>query len=328
MKICIIGSSGHWSYALNELPSHELAGVCPGFDGEDMSGVILALGKHGISAPLFGSVDELLECHPDVTVINTRFDLNSVYTAECLRRDIYVFSEKPLAITYDGLDEITRAATGSKAFVSAMFGITYEPWCIAVRNALPQIGDIRMMNGRKSYKLGRRAEFYKNRETFGGIIPWVAIHAVHWMYAASGLRFTEVMAYTDNTSNNGHGDLETAAACIFRMENGAIASVTADYFRPDSAPTHDDDRLRIVGDLGVIEYQSGKVTLIGKDGVQELELPEGEDVFRLFIDRISDGVSGVSMEESISITEAVLAARDSADSGRAAVIGGSHLKTT
>ena len=322
MKICIIGSSGHWQYTLDEMKNHELVGVCPGFDGEDMNGVVSEFAKRGINTRICGGFDELLPANPDIAVINTRFDLNSVYTAECLRRNIYVFSEKPLAVTHEGLDSIINAASDSKAFVAAMFGITYEPWCIAVRNTVPRIGEIRMMNGRKSYKLGHRAEFYKNRSTFGGIIPWVSIHALHWMYATSGLTFKEVMAYTDNTSNNGHGDLETASACIFRMENGAIASVTADYFRPDGAPTHDDDRLRLAGDNGVIEYQNGRVLLITADGTEEIEQPDGKEVFRLFIDRIADGVSGVSMEESISITRAVLAARDSADSGMAVKIDG------
>ncbi len=33
------------------------------------------------------------------------------------------------------------------------------------------IGEIRLLNTQKSYKLGRRGENYKSREVYGGTIP-------------------------------------------------------------------------------------------------------------------------------------------------------------
>ena len=32
MNICIIGGSGHWSYALRQLKEHRVVGIAPGFD--------------------------------------------------------------------------------------------------------------------------------------------------------------------------------------------------------------------------------------------------------------------------------------------------------
>ena len=173
-----------------------------------------------------------------------------------------------------------------------------------------------MLNGRKSYKLGTRPDFFKAKDTFGGLIPWVGIHAIHWIYALGGLKFKSVVATTDNSVNFGYGDLETTSACIFTMENGAIATVTADYFRPSGASTHDDDRIRVVGTKGIVEYQCGKVTLIDENGARELEMLPKKDVFALFLDRISGKDAGVSMEESIYITKVALKARESADSGK------------
>ena len=201
-----------------------------------------------------------------------------------------------------------------------MFGITFEAWCETLKEAVKNIGEIRMLNGRKSYKLGTRPDFYKSKETFGGIIPWVGIHAIHWIYASSGLKFKSVIATADNIVNNGNGDLETASACIFTMENGAIATVTADYFRPSTADTHDDDRIRVVGTKGIVEYQCGKVTIIDENGTRELELLPAKDVFALFLDRISGKDVGVSMEESLYITKVALKARQAADSGQCVII--------
>ena len=55
------------------------------------------------------------------------------------------------------------------------------------------VGQIRLMNAQKSYKLGRRNEFYKIRSTYGGTIPWVGSHAIDWLYWFSGEKFESVL---------------------------------------------------------------------------------------------------------------------------------------
>ncbi len=309
MKIAIIGNSGHWAYCLNELKNHTVVAVVNGYDGEDMTSLYATLEKNKIEYTPVKDFSEALAKNPDIAVINTRFDLNGKYTLECLKRNIYVFSEKPLATDFEMLEEIKNVK--SDAFAVAMFGISYEPWCETFKKHVSKVGNIRMINCRKSYKLGTRPEFYKHKEFFGGIIPWVGIHALHWCYDITGLKFGKTCSVTNNEFNNGHGDLETAAAAVFEMENGCITTVTADYFRPQSSSTHDDDRMRIVGTNGILEYMQGKVTLINANGEQELSLEKTKDIFKLFVDRISDGKSGISPEESIYITEIALKANKS-----------------
>lgn len=304
MKIAIIGASGHWAYALNELKNHTVVGICPGFQGENVQIVKEALKKNGIFGEIYNNFDEILEKEPEIAIINTRFDLNAKFTKRCLEKNIYVFSEKPLAITKEDLEEIKNVKTN--AFVSCMFGISYEGWCLTIKDAVKNIGSIRMINGRKSYKLGVRPDFYKNKDTFGGIMPWVGIHAMHWIYFVTDLKFKDFYSITSNLENSGNGDLETCAAATFLMENGAIATVTADYYRPESASTWDDDRLRVVGTKGIVEYEKGKVMLIDEKGERELPLLQSKDIFKEFVNRINKLPAGISMEESIYITETVL----------------------
>ena len=304
MRIAIIGASGHWAYALNELKNHTVVGICAGFDGENVENVQKTLQNNGIFCEILADFDAVLAKEPQIVIVNTRFDLNAKYTKLCLEKNIYVFSEKPLAVTNEDLEEIKKTKT--TAFVSCMFGISYEGWCLTVKEAVKNIGTVRMINGRKSYKLGVRPDFYKNKDTFGGIMPWVGIHAMHWIYFVTGLNFSEANSVTSNLENFNNGDLETAAAATFIMENGAIATVSADYYRPASAPTWDDDRLRVVGTKGIVEYEKGRVILIDENGERELPLLESQDVFKLFVDRIEDNSSGASMEESIYITEIAL----------------------
>lgn len=309
MKICIIGSNGHWQYALPELAKNEVLGVAPGFEGEDVSGVVDALAKNGINVQVVKSYEEFYS-NADVAIVNTRFDLNAIVTAEFLKRDIFVFSEKPLATSLEQLKMLKDVQKSSKAFVCAMFGIRYEWWFKTLEGAVKNLGKIRMINAQKSYKLYTRPDFYKDIKTFGGLIPWVAIHAIDWAHALVNKDFTLVSAITDNQYNNNHGDLEMTALCQFKTDDGCVISVNADYFRPETADTHDDDRLRVVCTKGVVEYQGGKVTLIDKNGTRVLEKAPEENVFELFLRRINGEETGVSSQESFYLTELALKARD------------------
>lgn len=311
MKICYIGASGHWQYTLNQLNKHEVSGICPGFPEEDISPLENELTACGIPYRIYTDYTKLPEC--DIAVVNTRFDKNAEISAYFLKKNIFVFSEKPLATTKKQLDRLIEAQGSSEAFISAMFGIRYSGWFITLKKAVKKLGNIRMINAQKSYKLGVRPDFYKSRDTFGGLIPWVAIHAIDWIHALCGEEFEFVSALSDNSFNSGHGDLEMTSLCQFKTKSGILASVSADYFRPASADTHDDDRVRVVCTGGVAEYAGGKITVIDKNGTHTEEILPDEDVFELFLRRISGEAVGAAPDESFYITDAALSARDAAD---------------
>ena len=206
------------------------------------------------------------------------------------------------------VEKLGSAAEKSKGSISAMLGIRYSGWYRTVKAALPQIGEIRLINAQKSYKLGLRPDFYKNKATFGGIIPWVSIHGLDWILDLTGAKVTAIAADTNNGFNSGNGDLEMTALCQLQLEGGILASVSADFFRPEGAPTHDDDRIRVVGTEGILEYMNGKVTLTDKNGITELPMLESEDVFRLFLED-----AGVTEQDSFYVTELALNLREAAE---------------
>ena len=307
MKIAIVGGSGHYRYVLEEVKNHTLLGIAPGIIGEDLSKLKEALAKRGIEAPNFDDWKKLVK-DADVAVVNTRPDKNAIVSAYCLERNISVFSEKPLAVTMEQLERLGDAAEKSKGRISAMLGIRYSGWYRTVKNALPRIGQIRLINAQKSYKLGVRPAFYKNKATFGGIIPWVSIHALDWILDLTGAKVTAIGADTNGDYNSDNGDLEMTGLCQLQLEGGILASVSADFFRPEGAPTHDDDRIRVVGTEGILEYMNGKVTLTHKTGVEELPILESEDVFRLFLED-----QGITEQDSFSVTELALNLREAAE---------------
>ena len=119
---------------------------------------------------------------------------------------------------------------------------------------------------------------------------------------------TALSAVTDTAFNAGHGDLEVTSLCQMKTESGILISVSADFLRPQGAPTHDDDRIRVVGSEGVAEYREGAVILTDANGSRTLPLQKGEDVFSLFLRRIAGEEVGVTPEESFLVTELALRA--------------------
>ena len=300
MKIAIVGGAGHFRYVLNELKNHTLLGIAPGVIGEDLGKLRKALEKHQLPFEEFQDWKKLVK-DADVVVVNTRPDKNAIVSAYCLERDLCVFSEKPLAVTIEQLETLGKAAEKSKGRISAMLGIRYSGWYLTIKEAIGRIGQIRLIHAQKSYKLGLRPDFYKNKATFGGIIPWVAIHGLDWILDLTGAKVTAIAADVNNSCNNDHGDLEMTGLCQLQLEGGILASVSADFFRPEGAPTHDDDRIRIVGTEGILEYREGQVTLTHKNGVTQLPIAESQDVFRLFLED-----QGISEQDSFYVTELAL----------------------
>lgn len=313
MRIGFIGSDGHWSLALSCIEKDEVVGVAPGYPGEDISSV-----KNTIEADWVGGKAQEYKDYKDmledieVAVVSSNCDMNAVITADCLKKDIYVYCEKPLATSLEQLDMLEEVAKTSKAFVSAMFNIRCESWYQTIKKSLPKIGKVRMVNAQKSYKFG---VYNKKKDPRGGIIPWVAIHSIDWIQDMASARILSVNAIANSADNYDNDNYEVTALCQFEMENDIIASVNADFYRPEGADTHGDDRIRVVGTKGILEHIGGVVTLINENGKTELELEKAENSFGLFLRRVNGEDVGPSMEDSIYATRVALIARDNSNKG-------------
>ena len=112
--------------------------------------------------------------------------------------------------------------------------------------------------------------------------------------------------------------MEASTLCIFGCEGGRMASVSADVMRPKMAPSHDDDRLRLVGSEGILEVRGGRVFVIDKDGERELPLVQTEtELFEeMILEMQGNGKCRVSSEDTFFATRTALLARESQDTGR------------
>ena len=314
MNIAIIGGAGHYPFALEALamrPGLQLCAVAPAERDEDISGLLAACRERGLAPQIHADARALLDAHPEIELaaVNPWFSRSADVSIACLKRGIHVFSEKPLATALDRLDELERVWRASGCALGGMFNLRYCGWFKTVRRAIAEgkIGTVRQIQGRKSYKLGNRPEFYRHRETFGGIIPWVGIHALDWATQLGGA-CASVSALTNAGYNRGHGDMEMTGAGLMALQNGVIATVTADFLRPDGAPRHDDDRLRVTGTAGTLYAYDGQVWLENASGRRSLPIEPGDNCLITLLDAIGTPAAAERAQTDLDVTRTALRA--------------------
>nr|WP_319777085.1 Gfo/Idh/MocA family oxidoreductase [uncultured Sphaerochaeta sp.] len=319
MKIALIGSSGHKNYVLDTLDDcDEIVAYAPGTPEEDVSS--LAGHPSMENARYYGDWKVLIdEARPEMVVNNTWYGLAAPITLYALKKDCHVFAEKPLTGTVEELDEMEALWKEKGVYLSGMFGISYEAPLYTLSEYLDNndIGDIRIINTQKSYKLGKRADFCKERDTYTGTIPWVGAHGIDWIYRYGKKSFREINAWHSTVANGGNGSLEATAVCSYKLEGEALATLTIDFLRPSGAETHGDDRTRVVGTRAVVEAKEGRVTVVDEKGTRELPLLESPLIFPSLMKDIREKKNREEWAyHALYVTRICLKSRQSADEGR------------
>jgi predicted dehydrogenase len=241
---------------------------------------------------------------------------------DAMERGIHVLTEKPAALTLDELARLQDAcARHPKVHLAGLMFSRYDPGFYSAHELVRSgaIGDVRLINARKSYKLGTRPGYYHDRNTYGGTIPWVGSHAIDWTMWMVNRPCKSVFATQSSAGNQGNGTMEMSALCQFAFEDEIAASVSVDYFRPSRAPTHGDDWIRIVGTRGVLEARPDSVKLINDENDGSAPVPARCD--RKLVADFVNHVEGrrtalIDTRSTLLLTDACLRAQQSADQGR------------
>ena len=310
MKVCFVGACGHWSQAyacLKDRQNVMFGGFAPGSQEEECTGSIDA------AIPFFEDYKMMLdEVKPDLAIVSPIFGITGQVIIECAKRKIDVFAEKPIASSIEELNAVYEAIKKNGIRFSAMHYLRFDPSFYHAAQMVQngKIGQIKMITAQKSYRYGQRPKWYTDSKLYGGTIPWVGIHAVDWISHFSGKRFLSVTARSVGRNP------EMAALCQFQLEDQVIASVNVDYYRPEKAPSHGDDRIRCVGTEGVLEVASGKISLMNQEGCFEFCPNTAPELLSKFL----DGEMPIPLDEIVHITKAVIAAKESAETQRTIMI--------
>lgn len=327
MRIGLIGASGHYGFVLDGLRElsdlgAELVAVAPGCMDEDLSPLLRCLDAGGRRPGIFPDYRRMLdEARLDLVGVNPPYHLHAEVCAAALARGVAPYCEKPLALDLASLASLRRAQQLSGRPVGLMLNYRYESAFHTARLLVQSgaIGEPVLGYAQKSYKLGRRPDFYRRRETFGGLIPWVGIHAIDWFQWVSGRRFAAVTARHGNHAASRYPGLEDHAVCLFELDNGGSAVMSFDYLRPGGADGHGDDRLRLMGSAGSLEIRHpGFMEVTTADGPLRFEITKPRHgPFGDFARAAADGSHAclISTAEAFAVTEIALRAREAADTG-------------
>jgi predicted dehydrogenase len=322
MNIVIIGAYGHWNIAFQGFsPDRDrIVAVAPGGPHEPMDAVIGACENHGQQPRIYGDFREALDMPGvDIVVSNPRFDRNADVLLAALQRGLPCFAEKPFSIDPESLVALREAWQRSPRLLYPMMSLRAEPAFYAAWQVIRsgRLGTLQLISGQKSYRLGQRPNFFRDREKMGGIIPWVGSHVVDLAYWYTQQPFKRCFASQSTVGNRGYGDLEMSASMHYTMASGIQVTFTLDYLRPPAAASHGDDRIRVAGSDGIVEVVDGRAVLMTESETVTLELPQVTDLFSDCLNSMhGESVFGMGAEDGFIVTDACLMARQSADEGR------------
>jgi len=194
-----------------------------------------------------------------------------------------------------------------------------DPPYRAIRRSIEggDIGEPVLATAQKSYKFGKsRPEFYRSKSRYGGTIPWVGIHAIDYIHYTTGLDYIRVAALQGNKCHPDYPGVEDHAGILFEFNNGGTGVLNLDFLRPEAAPTHGDDRLRIMGSEGALEIKDGgkRVEIITAAGPRDIVLPAAKPFFADFVAELrGESKHILAPEEPFEMTRIALLARESAE---------------
>ncbi len=320
MKLAFIGGNGH-HYLKGALQDESIAitALAAASDGADPAGAKRNAENLGISE-FFDDTSKMLDSFkPDVVSVGAIYAHNGDCVAACLKRDIPVVSDKPIAGTWEQLAMLRELAAGTNRVIVTEFDFRSRPEFRAARKAVQDglLGEIVLATAQKSYRFGeRRPDWYADRKQYTGTILWVAGHGIDAIRFATGLKYTRVFGKHGNIAKPDYGDMEDHTANLFELENAATGIVHADFLRAAKAPTHGDDRLRLIGSKGQLEVRDGRCRLATHEQ-EETDITDTvktQPIHREILAALRGENSDLyGTAQSLEMATVMLAARDAAD---------------
>jgi predicted dehydrogenase len=269
LLVLLIGGFGHAVWVFDEWRRDAapvcLAGAVQLAPDEPLDLFLAHDWARSFTPSVFQDVQQALDAvKPDLVVVSTRPDRNPAVIEQCLRAGCHVIAEKPLAVDEAGLIRLHRAVCETGKFILPMLGMYETPAFAEARARVcrGEIGEPVLVNVRKSYQWGRRADWFADRATYGGIWSWVGIHAFNIGTYITGRRAVQVLAAQEqNRFHTGYRDCADVLSGLFLLENRVQMTVSIDLLRPDGQEAWGDDWCRIVGSSGSIEANPALKTI-------------------------------------------------------------------
>ncbi|HXB69374.1 MAG TPA: Gfo/Idh/MocA family oxidoreductase [Candidatus Acidoferrales bacterium] len=328
VRLGLIGYDGHPEEILRPLadfPDVELAAVADA--GSDPRAIESTLrNPFARKAHRYTDYGEMLNREQlDCVAICNHNGGRAAAIAACAARKLDLIAEKPFAINRRDLASVIAAVETHRVHAGMLLPMRFDPPYLAMKQIVDsgETGEISQIDAQKSYQLDTRPDWQKHTATYGSTILWIGIHMIDLMSFTSGRSFTQAASFQGHAAFPELGDMQNVTATIFRLDNGGTATLRMDYLRPASVKGHGDDRLRLAGSKGIVEYQEETgVTVLSAAGRRVLTaLPPAGSVFGDFLRSTYLGEKpALSWQEIVRANQWTMAAQEASESGRVIAI--------
>lgn len=283
---------------------------------------LVAVAGFGNSSPAPGvrayqSLDELL-ADPEVELVSLCSPVRREQAAHAVRAmqaGKHVYAEKPVAMTEPELDAIIRTAKETGMQFHEMGGSQFSQPYLKVNSLVASgaVGEVVQVHAQKCYPWTDRRPADENID--GGLSMQVGIYLTRFVehVACTKIRSIE-MAETIFGNPVLNHTCRMAVSMQMTLENGGLASGTANYLNPMSSRVWGYEILRIFGTKGIVESsaEDRTVRLIVQGREPELfDVRTGsKDYFDMFLDALH-GISPMPLqiEDELSPTRWVIRAK-------------------
>ena len=222
MRVCVIGIGAIAPLHLDALLAEGQAVVA--LCDIDVQRCHAAKAKYGLDSAVYSDYIEMLEKEkPDSVHICTPHYLHAEMVCAALARDINVVCEKPLAISFQQLDEIESAVKVSKARLGVCFQNRFLSSMQYIKN---YFNEHPLVSSSATLVWDRNDAYYasegwrgKWKTEGGGVMINQAIHSLDMLAWVSGMP-KSVIAHVSNNTHKSSIEVEDTAYGLFTLEDG------------------------------------------------------------------------------------------------------------
>ena len=279
--------------------------------------------------PFYSDLDKILALDIDAVVVNVETNMHPEVMVAAAKAGKHIFTEKALAITVDGCDQIIDAveAAGVKFMIS--LPSRCSKGLLLARKAIDDglLGDITFGRGRVAHSAsldkwfsGGSAWFVNAEEAGGGALFDLGCHrmdVIRWMMGEP----KKLMAIVNNFSPN--YEIDDNSATMIEFANKGIGMVDVAFVHR-SGP----NPFELYGTEGSLTMGAGPLSLtttkMKEDQVKEY-IANGPDnlppAMQQWINAIEDGTEmTITIQDGRNLTELLQAAYMSSDQGKAIML--------
>ena len=261
--------------------------------------------------------EDVLE-HPDVDVvfILTRHDLHAPLAIQALQAGKYVFTEKPLALSHEQLEELEKARAGSRGDVMVGFNRRFAPLVARMREHFQDRAHPLVMSYRVNAGPIPDDHWVHDPVEGGGRILGEACHFVDLLHALAGGAPIRVSAQCIAGGARYRGDDNAILTLCFA--DGSIGTVVYTAAGDDQMPK---ERLEVFGEGAMAVLEDFRSLELARGGRRRRQRTANQDKgfeeeIRRFLDAVRrGGPMPIPFEEAAASTWATLAAMDSLRQG-------------